>query len=151
MSTVSDTTGQRIGRADRTMNGERSTAPTPRQRRVGAAITGFVGLFLLFDAVARIVRFGPYVEGTVQFGYAAEQATLIGLALLIPTLLYLIPRTAVLGAVLVTGYLGGAVASHIRVADGGFAFAAAMGVLAWIGLALREPRLRDLLPLRSRP
>ena len=77
-------------------------------------------------------------------------AALIGLALLISTLLYLLPRTAVLGAILVTGDLGGAVASHLRITDAGFAFAAAFGVLAWLGLYLRDERLRALLPLRTR-
>ena len=74
---------------------------------------------------------------------------LIGIvALLVSTLLYLLSRTAVLGAILVTGYLGGAVATHVRVGDGSYLFAAAFGVLAWVGLYLREPRLRALLPLR---
>ena len=83
-----------------------------------------------------------------RFGYPATLATPIGLTLLLSTLLYLIPRTAVLGALLVTAYLGGAVATHVRVGDGSYLFAVLFGVLAWAGLYLREPRLRALLPLR---
>ena len=114
----------------------------------GRIISGFVALFLLFDGVARLVHFAPYVEGTVQFGYPAHLATPIGVVLTVCTLLYLVPRTAVLGAILLTGYLGGATASHVRVEDPFFAFAAVFGVLVWAGLYLREPRLRALIPLR---
>jgi hypothetical protein len=111
----------------------------------GRIITGFVSLFLLADGVLRTVHFAPYVEGTVQFGYPAHLATPIGLTLTLCTLLYLVPRTAVVGAILLTGYLGGATASHVRVEDPFFLFAAVFGVLVWVGLYLREPRLRALL------
>jgi hypothetical protein len=111
----------------------------------GRIITGFVSLFLLADGVLRTVHFAPYVEGTVQFGYPAHLATPIGVTLTLCTLLYLIPRTAVIGAILLTGYLGGATASHVRVEDPFFLFAAVFGVLVWAGLYLREPRLRALL------
>lgn len=131
-----------------------STAPLPARRRAsartGAGITAFVGLFLLADAVFRIAGFAPYIEGTVQFGYAEDLAPWIGASLLVSTVLYLIPRTAVLGAILVTGYLGGAVATHVRVEDPSFLFAGTFGVLTWLGLYLREERLRALLPLRHR-
>ena len=111
----------------------------------GRIISGFVSVFLLMDGVLRLVRFGPYVEGTVQFGYPEHLASPIGLTLVVCTLLYLVPRTAVLGAILLTGYLGGATASHVRVENPFFLFAAAFGVLVWAGLYLREPRLRALL------
>jgi hypothetical protein len=111
----------------------------------GRVVTGLVSVFLLFDGVARLVRFAPYVEGTVRFGYPEHLASPIGLALTLCTLLYLIPRTAVVGAILLTGYLGGATASHVRVEDPFFLFAVAFGVLVWAGLYLREPRLRALL------
>lgn len=111
----------------------------------GRIITGFVSLFLLADGVLRTVHFAPYVEGTVQFGYPAHLATPIGVTLTLCTLLYLVPRTAVIGAILLTGYLGGATASHVRMEDPFFLFAAVFGVLVWAGLYLREPRLRALL------
>lgn len=130
----------------------RAAAPTgPRRGMVwtGRAISGFVSVFLLFDGVARLVRFEPYVEGTVKFGYPEHLASPIGLVLVAATLLYVIPRTAVLGAILLTGYLGGATASHVRMEDPFFLFAATFGVLVWVGLYLREPRLRALVPLRA--
>jgi hypothetical protein len=115
----------------------------------GRIITGFAALFLLADGVLRTVHFAPYVQGTVQFGYPEHLATPIGLVLVACTLLYLLPRTAVLGAILLTGYLGGATATHVRVEDPNFLFAATMGVLVWAGLYLRDPRLRALVSLRG--
>jgi hypothetical protein len=115
----------------------------------GRIISGFATLFLLADGVGRLAAFGPYVEGTVQAGYPAHLAAPIGLALVVCTLLYALPRTAVLGAILLTGYLGGATASHVRLEEPNFLFAFAFGVLVWVGLYLREPRLRALLPLRA--
>jgi DoxX-like family len=117
--------------------------------RTGRFISGFAALFLLADGVGRLARFQPYVDGTVQFGYPEHLATPIGLALVVCTLLYVVPRTAVLGAILLTGYLGGATASQVRVEDPFYLFAATFGVLVWAGLYLREPRLRALLPLRA--
>ncbi len=126
-----------------------TTVPTPatgkRMLLAGRIITGFVSLFLLADGVLRTAHFAPYVEGLVQFGYPAHLATPIGLTLTLCTLLYLVPRTAVIGAILLTGYLGGATATHVRVEDPNFLFAAVFGVLVWAGLYLREPRLRALL------
>src|SRR5262245_43687980 len=81
-------------------------------RWTGRILQGFVALFLLFDGGARLVGFAPYREGLPPFGYAVELAPWIALSLLVPTILYVIPRTAILGAILVTGYLGGATATH---------------------------------------
>lgn len=112
-------------------------------------VSAFVALFLFVDGLARVARFTPYLEGTVKFGYPAHLASWIGLTLIVCTLLYVIPRTALLGAVLITGYLGGAAATHVRVEDPSFLFPVAMGVLAWLGLYLRDARLRALLPVRT--
>jgi DoxX-like family len=128
------------------------TAQAPAGRwmmRTGRVVSGFIALFMGMDGALRVAHFAPYVQGTVQFGYPAHLATPIGLVLLACTLLYVVPRTAVLGAILLTGYLGGATATHVRVEDPSFAFAAVFGVLVWAGLYLREPRLRALLPLRA--
>ena len=131
-----------------------TTGPTPAAaapivyRRTGWALSGFVGLFLLVDGGARLAGFAPYVEGTVKFGYAAWLAPWIGLALLVATVLYLIPRTAVLGAILVAGYLGGAASAQVRAEDPWFLFPVVRGVVAWAGIWVREPRLRALIPLR---
>ena len=115
----------------------------------GRIISGFAALFLLVDGVLRTVRFQPYVDGTVQFGYPAAPGDAHRHGAVVCTLLYLVPRTAVLGAILLTGYLGGATASHVRMEDPNFLFAAVFGVLVWAGLYLREPRLRALIPLRA--
>ena len=113
--------------------------------RTGRFISGFAALFLFVDGALRVAHFAPYVEGTVQFGYPAHLATPIGLVLLACTILYVIPRTAVLGAILLTGYLGGATATHVRVEDPNFLFAATFGVLVWAGLYLRDARVRALV------
>lgn len=117
----------------------------------GRVISGFAALFLLTDGVMLIARFKPYVDGLVQFGYPAHLAVPIGVALTVATLLYVLPRTSVLGAIILTGYLGGAAASHIRMEDPLFGTSIVFGVLVWLGLYLREPRLRALVPFRSDP
>ena len=131
---------------------ERLSADTSRTSkglyRTGWVLSGFIGLFLLVDGGARLAGFEPYVEGMTKFGYPAALAPSIGLALLVPTVLMLIPRTAVLGCILVTGYLGGATATQVRVQDPWFLFPVALGAIAWLGLYLRDARLRDLIPFR---
>ncbi len=129
------------GRSDATPAG--STA----MRRTGLALSSLVTLFLLVDGGARLAGFAPYVEGLTKFGYSAALAPWIGLSLLVSTILYAIPRTMVLGAILVTGYLGGATATQVRVGDSWFLFPVVLGALAWGGLGCRSPRIRDLLPL----
>jgi hypothetical protein len=112
-------------------------------------LSTFVALFLFVDGLARVARFAPYLEGTVRFGYPAYQASWIGLTLVVCTFLYVIPRTAILGAILITGYLGGAVATQVRAEDPWFLFPVALGVLAWAGLYLRDAQLAALIPVRK--
>lgn len=114
----------------------------------GRIVSVLVVLFLLFDAVAKVLRLAPVVEGTAKFGYSADVVLPLGLVLLVSTVLYAIPRTCVLGAILLTGYLGGAIATHVRVGGSEFLFAAGFGVLVWVGLYLRDARLRALIPVR---
>ena len=116
--------------------------------RTGWVLTGLVGLFLLVDGGARLAGFAPYVEGMTKFGYAASLAPWIGLALLISTIAMLIPQTAALGCILVTGYLGGATATQVRAHDPWCLFPVALGVIAWMGLYLRDTRVRALIPFR---
>ena len=116
-------------------------------RVTGMVLSGFVVLFLLVDGGARVARFAPYVEGLTKFGYPAELAPVIGLSLVVCTVLYALPRTTVLGAILITGYLGGATATQVRVGDKWFLFPVVLGVLAWAGLWCRNARVRQLLPL----
>ena len=117
----------------------------------GRILSGLPVLFLLVDAVMKFIKPAPVVEATVKLGYAESAILPIGAVLLICTVLYLIPRTAVLGAILLTGYLGGAVATHVRAAEGAFpvVFPVVFGILLWGGLWLRDTRLRKLIPLRA--
>src|SRR5262249_7538512 len=94
---------------------------------IGWILTALVGLFLLFGGGARLAGFAPYIEGMTKFGYEASLAPWIGLTLLVSTILMLIPQTAVIGSVLVTGYLGGATATHLRIHDAWFLFPVALG------------------------
>ena len=89
------------------------------------------------------------VQGFVESGYPASTIMVIGILEVGSTIVYLIPRTAVLGAILMTGFLGGAIASNVRIGNPLFSIPLALGVLVWAGLYLREQRLRALLPLRS--
>lgn len=118
---------------------------------LGRIMTWLPALFLLVDGVAKLFKPGPVVEGTVKLGYAESTIIPIGIVLIVCTVLYLVPRTSVLGAILLTGYLGGAVATHVRAADGAFGivFAIVFGALVWLGVYLRDERLRELIPFRS--
>ena len=118
-------------------------------RRTGLVLSWLVILFCLFDGGARLAGFAPYVQGMPKFGYDVALAPWIGLSLLLSTVLYAVPRTTVLGAILVTGYLGGATATQVRVGDPWFLFPVALGVMAWAGLWCRSSRIRALLPLMS--
>lgn len=109
-------------------------------------ITALCVLFLVVDAGMKIVEATPAVEGSVQLQWPAEYIPRIGFILMAATILYVIPQTAVLGAVLVTAYLGGATAIMMRTNTPYF-FPIAMGVLIWAGLFLRNEKLRMLLPL----
>ena len=103
---------------------------------------------MIFSAV---LKFFPSVvaDGFNQLGWPVRLAPILGVIELACVIVYLYPRTAVLGAILVAGYLGGATATHVRVGDGFFFAPFLLGVLAWLGLWLREPRLKALLPFRS--
>jgi hypothetical protein len=117
----------------------------------GWIMSALPALFLLWDAVMKLVKPAFVVEATVRLGYPESVIIGLGIVLLASTVFYLIPQTAVLGAILLTGYLGGAVASHVRAEDGWFpiCFPVVFGALLWGGLVLRDARLRELLPLRG--
>jgi hypothetical protein len=118
---------------------------------VGWIMSALPGLFLLTDAIMKLVQLDFVVATTVKLGYPENVIVPLGMVLLVCTALYLAPRTAVLGAILLTGYLGGAVATHVRMGEGAFSvlFPVVFGALLWRGLCLRDARLRALLPLRS--
>ena len=127
-------------------------APTNgKAKRVAGYILSFLPvLFLLADAVGKLIKPEPVITGTVELGYREDVIVPLGVLLLICTVLYAIPQTAVLGAILLTGYLGGTVATHVRVGSPLFThtlFGVYLGVLLWLGLYLRDARLRELVPL----
>ena len=117
-----------------------ATAATWVARILGSLLV----LFLLADGAGKVLRFAPYVEGTARVGYPASCLVPLGLVLLACTILYAVPRTAVLGAVLLTGYLGGATATHVRMGQP-FVFPVVFGVLLWVCLYLRDARVRRLV------
>jgi DoxX-like family len=131
-----------------------STEPPISSTRLWASriMSGLAALFLLLDGGMKLFKPPVVVEATVQLGYPESVIVGIGVVLLISTILYLIPRTAILGAILLTGYLGGAVATHVRVSAVLFniVFPVIFGALLWGGLWLRDRRVRKLLPLRAR-
>ena len=118
----------------------------------GRIISALPVLGLVFSAVGKLRGQAEVMEMfTGHFGYPQQTLTIIGVLELSCAVLYAIPQTAVLGAILMTGYLGGAVATHVRVSETAWVFAAVLGGLAWLGLYLRDPRLGELLPLRRLP
>ena len=126
------------------------TAPVSKQGLwAGRAISALVAVFLLFDGIIQVMKLAPAVEGTARLGYPAGLVLPIGTVLLACVAVYLIPPTSVLGAILLTGYLGGATATQVRLEDPWFLFPVGIGVLMWGGLFLRDDRLGALIPVRS--
>ena len=132
---------------------EVTTLPATAKRSwAGIIVIALPALFLLMDAVGKLVKPPVVVEGTLELGYQDGVIVPLGILLLASTILYIIPKTSVLGAILLTGYLGGAVATHVRIVNPLFThqlFPVYLGVLIWLGLWLRDPRVRNLLPLRD--
>jgi hypothetical protein len=128
------------------------TATPKGRRRAGLALQGLTVSFLLFDSVIKLVKAPFVIEASQRIGYPESTLQPIGLILLACVALYVTRRTAILGAVLLTGYLGGAVATHLRLEDPLFShtlFPIYIGVLAWTGLYLRDARLRAFNPFAS--
>ena len=117
----------------------------------GRIISAFAVLFMIFDGVTKVIKAPQVIEATVRIGFPENTIVGIGAALLICTGLYIIPRTSVLGAILLTAYLGGATAANVRVSSPLFntSFPIVFGVLIWAGLFLRDRVLRALIPLRT--
>jgi hypothetical protein len=111
-------------------------------------------VFLVFDGAIKLVPLQVVTDTMIELGYSGsvDQARLLGVLTLLCTVLYAIPRTSILGAILLTGYLGGAMATHLRIGNPLFThllFGLYLGAMAWGGLYLRDPRLRALIPFRS--
>ena len=115
----------------------------------GRIVSAVIVLFLLIDGGVKVMRLAPAVEATSRLGYPTRLLLAIGIAEVTCTILFAIPRTSILGAILLTGYLGGATATQVRLEDPWFFFPVVIGALVWLGLYLRDERLRELVPLRS--
>jgi DoxX-like family len=117
----------------------------------GRIISALAILFLTFDSVIKVLNLPPAVEATTQLGYPASLVIAIGVLELACLAVYVIPRTSVLGAILLTGYLGGAIATQVRATSPLFSvvFPVIIGALIWGGLFVRDERLRALIPLRK--
>lgn len=122
------------------------------QRWISYGMSGLVILFMLMDSIMKFVKPPEVIEGTLALGFAEQHLPVIGALGLISTLLYAFPRTSFLGAILLTAYFGGAVATHLRLNNPLFThtlFTVYFGIFIWGGLWLRNTKLRELLPLRQ--
>lgn len=122
-----------------------SVPPSPRALVwTGRVLTGLIVAFLLVDAIGKLIPLAPYVEGTRHVGYAVELVRPLGLLLAIPTVLHLIPRTQFFGALLLTAYFGGAVATHLRIGTSAW-FPIVFCIILWAAYAMRSAVLRQFL------
>jgi hypothetical protein len=129
-------------------------APSRAASRTGWVLSGILIALLALDGAIKLVPIQIVLDTMVELGWPADpvKARILGVLTLGCTVLYAVPRTSVLGAILLTGYLGGAMATHMRIDNPLFShllFGLYLGVIAWGGLWLREPRLRALIPFRS--
>jgi hypothetical protein len=130
-----------------------NAAPSKTSRRAGAALSALAVLFLLFDGAMKLATLAPVAESFERVGIPFHLARGVGLLEIACVALYLSPRTAALGAVLLTGFLGGAILTHLRIGDPLFShtlFPAYVGAMVWGGLFLRDERVRALAPWRAR-
>jgi DoxX-like family len=111
----------------------------------GRVIGAWIALFLAFDTVVKVLKLTVAVEGTTRVGYPEHVVVALGVVELICLVAYVIPRTSIAGAVLLTGYLGGATATQVRVEDPWFLFPVGIGALVWVSLWLRRPRVGSML------
>lgn len=126
---------------------------TGRKTWIGRIMSGIVVLFILFDSITKIVKSPQVIEATTKLGYSPNTIPVIGLILLVLTVLYVYPRTSILGAILLTGYLGGAVASNLRIDNPLFSntlFPIYFAVVLWGGLYLRDNLIREFIPFRKK-
>jgi hypothetical protein len=127
-------------------------APSKGRRWTGRILSTLIVLFLLLDSIMKFFKPAPVLEACARLGWPTNLIVVLGVVLLACTVIYSIPATSVLGAILLTGYLGGAVAIHVRNGSPLFSqalFPIYMGVVLWLGLFLRDDRLRTFLPWRS--
>jgi uncharacterized membrane protein YphA (DoxX/SURF4 family) len=131
------------------MSSDQQTASPPKWMHwVGWVLTALPALMLTFSGVSKFSDSPGVVEGFKHLGWPLQMATTLAVLELGSTLLYLIPRTTVLGAILLTGYLGGAIATHVRIGETNVFVHCILGVVIWLGVYLRDARLRELIPWR---
>src|SRR5215469_3573739 len=124
------------------------TAPGSRKMLwTGRIVSALPVLMLWLSGIMKVMKPAPVVQGFAHYGYPERMILLIAFLEIASTVVYVIPRTTVLGAILMTGYLGGATASNVRIGDPSFVVTVVLGILVWLGLYLRDRRLRTLLPL----
>lgn len=120
----------------------------------GRFLSGLAVLFMLFDSITKLLKVDEVVKASAQLGFSGTALTAIGAILLLCVILYSIPRTSILGAVLITGYLGGAVATNVRIGTPLFSnilFPVYFGVLVWAGLFLQQQRVRSFFSFKAVP
>lgn len=117
----------------------------------GRIISALVALMFTFDGVAHVMKPAPVVEAFARLGYPLSASVGLGVVLLISTSIYVTPKSSILGAILLTGYLGGAVSTHVRAGSSTFEtiFPVILGAVVWLGLYLRDANLRALIPIQS--
>jgi hypothetical protein len=132
------------------MNARQTTCASKKIIWTGRIISTLVVLFMVMDGLMKLIKPAPVIQATARLGFPDGAITTIGIVLLISTILYAFPRTAFFGAILLTGYLGGAVATQVRAGSSLFEtlFPAIFGVLVWGGLFLRDGQVRTLIPVR---
>src|SRR5262245_4646172 len=123
----------------------RSASISKSRLWAGRVIGGWLVLFLAFDAVVKVMQLNVAVEGTTRLGYPAHLVVILGIVELACLMVYAVPRTSIIGAILLTGYLGGATATQVRVENPWFLLPVALGALIWAALWLRDPRVGSLL------
>ena len=132
-----------------TRQSDASAVPTSKKMLwAGRVISAIPVLLMVLSAVMKLIKAAPVVQGFPKYGYPESQIVMIGVLELLSCIVYLIPNTAVLGAVLMTGYLGGATATNVRVGDPSYIMTVLLGVFVWGGLFFRDARVRALIPFR---
>ena len=125
------------------------TPPSRGMLWTGRVLSAIPALMMIPGVIMNLTSNPQALEGMKRFGWSEDARLLIPALAVFATVLYLIPRTAVLGAIVMTGYFGGAIATHLRIHDPGWPMALICGILVWLGLYLRDMRLRELVPLRK--
>jgi hypothetical protein len=128
-----------------------AATPAPTSKKMvwtGRVISAIPVLLMVFSATMKLIKAAPVVQGMPRYGYPESQIVILGALELLSCIVYLIPSTAVLGAILMTAYLGGATATNVRIGDPSYIMTVLLGVFVWGGLFFRDARLRALIPFR---